>query len=619
MLSLPKHLYHAADQPLSGVVEMLRQAQHDVLNYFLKLSCFCLLLPLLAPAQTLRKDLRRDFGAVGDGRTDDQTAFHRAADFFNERAKTPAGMGPAVLYLPAGTYRVGTPGPGSMASLLALRGCRNLVIQGADSARTIVRYADGLRYGTFDPATHQPYEPPAAFFADWSWGVGVGTAIDLQHCENVEVADLALDGNSPHLLVGGHWGDTGIQRDHDGLFVGDSRRVRVRRLAVHHFGRDGIQVLNHLATNLDDPHQEEILLENSRFDYNGRQGLSLTGVNGLRAVRCSFSHTGRVLIPALDRPLYSNPGAGIDIEPEGNGYASNVRLENCRLVDNAGQALVSDRYGDGPPRTARIVLTDCLLWGVSNWSVWLRQPGFLFENCRIYGAFEHGCRAREPSWATRFVGCTFEDRPYHGQPAYGTHLLDSKQEASGISFTSCRFVGTRGALLLAVPAAPDSASRFRLRGCTLVLDQAAPPLGVGNVLAGVVFNGDNLVQSGPLRADTTTTDFVLGAAGVPGSVAVAPGGHLRLLAPRCRYHLPAGLVLAQASLVEIGADVTLLLPAQPGEVPELVVAAGARLVVRRGGTLVLGPGTRLVLAGELVVEPGGRFAPDAQAQVQRVR
>nr|GFC54095.1 hypothetical protein [Tanacetum cinerariifolium] len=184
----------------------------------------------------------------------------------------------------------------------------------------------------------------------------------------------------------------------DGIFVSNSRHVRLSKLAVHHFGRDGIQVLSHLAKKLDDPAQEDILLENSRFDYNGRQGLSITGVNGLRAVNCSFSHTGRVVIPALGKPLYSNPGAGVDLEPEG-GYVANVRLESCRFVDNAGQGIVSDRYGNGPPTTKNIVIRNCLVWGVTNWSAWVRQTDFLFENCRIYGAFITGCALVAALWA----------------------------------------------------------------------------------------------------------------------------------------------------------------------------------------------------------------------------
>ena len=578
--------------------------------------CLRLLGGSIAYAQpTLHKDLKKDFGARGDGHTNDQPAFARAAEYFNKRAQTPAGRGRAVLRIPAGTYLVGEPNVGTMPDLLLLHGCRNLAILGDDSATTEIRYADGLRYGAFDPATHLPFEAATAWFTDHNYYVGLGTCISLYECENMEVANLTLNGNSEHALVGGHWGDVGIQVGYDGLGVGNSRRVRLRQLAVHHFGRDGIQIGSRLSKSLNDPARENIVLENSRFEYNGRQGFSLTGINGLRATNCSFSHTGRVVIPGLGRPLYSNPGAGVDVEPEG-GYVANVRLERCRLVDNAGQALVSDRYGNGPPNVRHVVLRDCLLWGVTNWSAWVRQTGFLFENCRLYGAFVTGSYLA--GYPTRFVGCTFEDRPYHGQPAYGQHLVYSNQEARALSFTNCRFVGTRNYLLLAVPTAPDSVSRFQLRDCTFELDNAEPPLGAANVLSGVVFSGRTVFQNGPHRADSVRTEFVLGSLAAPGSVVVPASSSLRLTAPGSRYELQNGLLIgsvAGAARVEIGSGNELVVREQPGRTPELYIGPASCLVVKRGGRLVLQPHTRVTVAGELVVEEGAYFSPDPAAQV----
>jgi hypothetical protein len=570
-----------------------------------------------AAQATLHKDVKKDFGALGDGRTNDQAAFAKAAAFFNERAKTPAGAVRAVLHIPKGIYRVGQPSPGSLSNVLQFVNCRNLSIVGADSAATEIRYADSLRYGAFDPTTHAVYESPKAFFTDWSWGVGGGTAIVLQDCGNVQVANLTLNGNSEHLLVGGHWGDTGIQLSFDGIFVSNSRHVQLSKLAVHHFGRDGIQVLNRLAKSVDDPAQEDILLENSRFDYNGRQGLSITGANGLRAVNCSFSHTGRVVIPALGKALYSNPGAGVDLEPEG-GYVTNVRLESCRFVDNAGQGIVSDRYGDGPPTTKNIVIRNCLVWGLTNWSAWVRQPSFLFENCRIYGAFVTGSALGASP--TRFVGCTFEDRAYHGQPAYGQHLVYSNKEARAMRFTNCRFVGTRNGLLYAEAAAPDTTSAFRLHGCTFVLDQAEPSIGVDNLLKTVVFSGTTTVASGPQRVTPTPTDFRLGTTESSNSVRVQPGGQLRLLAPGCRYLLQNGLAIGQpagrkTASVVVGLDNIMTLSGVADKEPELYIGPDAQLVIKKGGALEIQPHTKVTIAGQLIVEDGAYFFQDAQAQV----
>jgi hypothetical protein len=599
---------------------MLSYAQFRSWPTLLSLVLALLLSGAVRGQAVLQKDLKKDFGAVGDGVANDQVAFQKAADFFNKRAQTPAGTSRAVLRIPKGIYLINPQAAtGNGTDVLHLTGCRNLTVLGADSATTEIRYASGLRYGSFDPATKLPYEAPLAYFTEGGYGLSTGTCLVLQNCDNVTIANLRLNGNSPQLVVGGHWGDVGIQLSSDGVFVSESRRITLRQLAVHHFGRDGIQVLNHLAKTVDDPAQEAIVLENSRFDYNGRQGLSITGVNGLRAVNCSFGHTGRVVIPATGKPLYSNPGAGVDLEPEG-GFVINVLLDNCRFVDNAGQGIVSDRYGDGPPNAKHIIISRSLVWGVTNWSAWVRQTDFLFKDCRIYGAFVTGCAVA--AYPTRFEGCTFEDRAYHEQPAYGQHLVYSNQEARAMRFTRCQFVGTHNYLLFATPAAADTASRFHLHDCTFIYDYAEPPLGGINKLLGAVFSGTTTFQNGLHRTSSQQSEFVVGNAELPSSAVVQGGSTLQLTAPGSRYLLPAGLDVGRTSRgradVVIGADNALVLSEQPSKIPELYIGPNSHLTVKKGGALEIQPHTKVTIAGQLLVEDGAYFYQDPQADVQAV-
>jgi hypothetical protein len=586
------------------------------------------LLACPAPAQTtLRKDLKKDFGAVGDGKTNDHAAFEKAADFFNQRAKTPAGSAPAVLTIPKGVYLVGRQSPPANkgADVLRLAGCRNLTIQGADSASTEIRYASGLRYGAFDPATQRPFEAPTAYFVDGSYAAIAGICIVLQNCENVTITGLAINGNVGRAVVGGHWGDTGIQLNYDGIFVGDSRRITLRGLALHHLGRDGIQVLNHLAKSLDDAQADDILLENLTCNYNGRQGLSVTGVSGLRAVNCSFSHTGRVVIPALGKALLSNPGAGVDLEPE-NGFVKNVRFDNCRLVDNAGQALVSDRpTGDHPETTKNVVIANSLLWGTTNWSVWVTQPGFLFSNCRIYGAPVHGCQAKTPAQATRFVGCTFEDKVYHGQRAYGPFLLHSDSFARGMSLVNCQFVGSQSYLVHAIPAQLDSASLFHVRGCSFIYDYTQAPQGSYDKLLGVVFSGTTVFRNGPHRTSAHRSDMMLGSPAALASTVVRAPGSLQLLAPNSYTLVQGGLDIGRqptrsrdSAQVVVGAANTLVINEVPGKVAELYIGPTSRLVVKKGGSLEVLRHVKVTVAGQLIIEDGAYFFLDPQAQVTLV-
>ncbi|MBH8568073.1 right-handed parallel beta-helix repeat-containing protein [Microvirga sp. STS02] len=575
----------------------------------------------------LRKDLKTDFGAVGDGKTNDQLAFERAAAFFNKRAKeTPAPTAPAVLRIPKGVYLVGRQDEANQGvNVLHLVGCRNLTVTGDDSASTEIRYVDNQRYGSFDPATKRRFDAPNAYFTDGKYAVSVGLCLVLQECDNVRVAKLNINGNSPHTVVGGHWGDTGIQLNFDGIFVRNSRRVVLSQLALHHFGRDGIQVLNQLAKSLDDPQREGIVLENSTCNYNGRQGLSLTGVNGFRAVNCSFSHTGQVIVPSIGKALVSSPAAGVDLEPQ-DGFVTNVDLENCRFVDNAGQGIVSDRpEGNYPASTKNIVISNSLAWGITNWSAWISQPGVLFRDCRFYGAFVHGCKAATPADATRFIGCTFEDRPYHGKPAYGPFTLHSESYARSMSFTNCRFIGTHGYLIHAVPAATDTASLFHLRGCTFLFDYTQPPQGSYDKILGAVFSGNNAFRDGPHRTSAHRSALMLGSSGVVGTTVLRAPGSLQLLAPNTYCLVQSGLDIGRqpahardSALVLVANNNALVINETPGKVPELYIGPTSRLVVKKGGALEILRNTKVTIAGQLVIEDGAYFFRDPLAKFAMV-
>lgn len=183
-------------------------------------------------------------------------------------------------------------------------------------------------------------------------------------------------------------------------------------------------------------------------------------------------------------------------------------------------------------------------------------------------------------------------------------------------FTNCRFVSTRNYLLLAQPATPDTASRFWVQGCTFELDNAEPPLGGADQLAGVVFSGSTAFSNGPHRADSLPRNIVLGRAGVSRSAEVVAQGRLQLLAPACRYQLPAGLAVGRAGSVVVGAGSTLVLSEQAGEVPEVYIGPGARLVVQKGGTLELQPHTKVTIAGQLVIEKGAYLHQAPLAEMQ---
>ncbi len=84
------------------------------------------------------RDLRRDYGAVGDGKADDTKALQAAFDDLIKHAKA------CVLYVPAGTYRL----TGTVQTVRKVHtDCLGVTVVGEDPARTVLRW-DGPEGGT---------------------------------------------------------------------------------------------------------------------------------------------------------------------------------------------------------------------------------------------------------------------------------------------------------------------------------------------------------------------------------------------------------------------------------------------------------------------------------------
>jgi hypothetical protein len=387
--------------------------------------CFLALLVLTGfrlPAQSyVTKDIK-SFGAKGDGKTDDHAAFERAANYFNKRG------GRGKLVISPGTFLVGkqhyTKGEGGKpaylgADLLRLSGVKDMVIEGSRGSR--IRYKDGLRFGAFNPKTGKAHEHGNNYFVKGDWAAIIGHCIFLDNARNVSIRNLELDGNNGKVILGGVYGDVGRQLPHYGIFIRNSKSITVEGVKAHHFALDGICVSNKASDTEDD-----IKLLNSAFEYNSRQGLSWIGGNDLKVKGCKFNYTGQ-------GAFASNPGAGLDIEAE-VGPVRNGKFENCEFINNKGAGMVADS-GDG----GYCEFKECTFWGVDSWAVWVRKPGFRFEDCTIYGSVVHGYNARTDKEATQFIDCHFEDKPYQGKEPHGNFLVESNG-VKRMSFTGSSFV-----------------------------------------------------------------------------------------------------------------------------------------------------------------------------------
>jgi len=340
----------------------------------------------------------QQFGAVGDGVTNDTDAFYAASLY-------TANNGGGVLNIPTATYIVGHqklfPGAGyGVEKLIRIENATSPVTINGNNAT--LRAANGLKFGSFNPTTGQAYFPPWMPFYGRNYGTSSIIMFNLRGNSSVSINNLELDGNSGNFDLGGKYGDTGWQLGSVGVMAYDNLSLTVQNIYTHHHGSDGIIVgaYNLITSSRPQP----AVLDSVISDFNGRQGLSWVGGNSLTVTNSRFTNTGQGI-------LASKPGAGVDIEAE-NSINRNAVFDHCEFSNNFGVGVVADT-GD----SANILIQNSVIWGTKNWAVWPHKPYMAFVNDQIHGPIVHAYGSdTEPASATQFVNSTIDD---YTSPIYG--------------------------------------------------------------------------------------------------------------------------------------------------------------------------------------------------------
>lgn len=342
-------------------------------------------------------------GAAGDGVADDTTAFQDMAAWIE-------AQGGGTVLLPRGTYVVGRQTAvldGSTAytseEIFEVANLSNaLRIVGNEA---VVRIGDGLRYGSFEPATGEP--------ADDADVVHLRNVFRFDDCASVEIENLEIDGNNTQLLLGG---TTSGSRQHPAYNIRalNCDRLLLRNVHAHHAAADNIYIAED-GNAIDDDREPKTLI-NVTSEYAARMGLTWAGGKGLVALNCKFSHSGRAVNQgggALDgQPFGTSPTAGLDIEAE-RGPIRDGHFIGCEFVNNAGAGMIAFS-GD----TADVVFDNCLFWGTTAYPITPGKPRFTFRRCKIFGLVEvlHGPSGAVPGVvhadAPHFLDCEFEDRQW---------------------------------------------------------------------------------------------------------------------------------------------------------------------------------------------------------------
>ena len=354
---------------------------------------------------------------------------------------------------------------------IEINGCTRPVIIYCNGATIKCRPA--LKYGSFnEDGTPRADASPfygAAGVAGFNLATPYAAMVYIHDCTGPVqiIGGLELDGNIGAQNIGGVWGNAGRQIPMSGLMLNDNiGPIDVSSIYSHHHGLDGgigngPGVLNVV---------EHVHIRTSKFLNNGRQGFSLTGGNGWAFETCKFNETGKDLGVSM---IYSPPGAGVDLEAEGGRWVRNITFETCEFADNPnGAGLLSDTNAFVKDVTCR----NCQFIGTENWSIWPYNPGFVFEDCLIAGAFTRAYASADPNLATQFRRCLITDDvaqsstgATYGGGTGGVHF-DTGGGIQNIRFEECVWEKTKAGVSSAAGSQPSSIADAALwfHHCTFV-------------------------------------------------------------------------------------------------------------------------------------------------------
>ena len=365
------------------------------------------------------------FGAAGDGSTNDTDAFAAMTAAVN------AEEGGTIVLRKGATYIVGKQVP-DPTLLYAYRPVPIIELDGCSKPLRIIgngaclKCADGLKFGTFDPATGLPTHHAMPYTGAGELASPYFGMINVQNCtDKIQIENIELDGNLAKLVIGGQYGDVGWQIPSSGIrLVNNSYGEHLVGIHTHHHALDGLMIdgVEGRATGS--------VVENVVSEYNARQGCSLVGGCNYSFSDCKFNHTGKA-------GLVSSPGAGFDIEAELKTIR-NVTFSGCEFSNNSGVGMGADS-GD----SSGVTFDNCRFIGTTNWSAWPRKPYIKFSDCQFVGAVVCTFSDPDPARATQFYRCTFVDDPALSPTgeiyASSGTIADLGGGDQNVLFDSCRF------------------------------------------------------------------------------------------------------------------------------------------------------------------------------------
>ncbi|HEY0149847.1 MAG TPA: hypothetical protein VGB70_12700 [Allosphingosinicella sp.] len=339
---------------------------------------------------------------------------------------------------------------------LKLVGCTKAVVVRGNGAQ--LKTAPGQRYGVFnnDGSPKNDIDGPGL-------ATPLHAFVHLENCTGkITVENLDIDGNIQNLIIGGPFGDTGIQIPFTGLNIQNCPGgVLCENLNVVRCGLDG---LHYDGPALDDAATiEQAIFNNCSFLHNGRNNTSLVGGKGPVFNSCKFNGSG-TNEDGTPGPVASNPGAGVDQEAEGGKAVRGAVYNVCEFVGNRGPNFIADSGTD----VNDTQLNYCTLIGTTNYAAWFNRPGFRINGGKIVGTvvFAWSGLPASPFDAAAFAGVRFTNDPAHSPmgTVYQVNNLFLESVGGYVRFDDCLFdyLGLPGSI-----SSNGSTDETRFHNCTI--------------------------------------------------------------------------------------------------------------------------------------------------------
>jgi hypothetical protein len=299
----------------------------------------------------------RDKGAKGDGKTDDTDAFQVAVD------EVPVTGGTVVV--PRGDYRI-------------------------DATKAIVLHSNMLFL-----------MDPAATLAAIPTSLGRYWVIKVWEVENVRIMGGRIVGERRRHLAGGNpVGEQGY-----GINIQTSHNVIVSDMHISECWGDGIWI-GALGPDGQARPAVNVVINRVVCTNNRRQGLSIGPAENVVIMNSTFSHSQG-----------TNPMAGIDMEPQRQGFTRNITISHCLVTRNRGCGM--EVHGN----VIGLSVDNCLFYDNFGYGVLTNE--------------EHDMQEKEPTGLT-FTNNTFTRNGLVGVAVAGTsncvHLGGNSFTGNGIRY-----------------------------------------------------------------------------------------------------------------------------------------------------------------------------------------